>query len=79
MKKNENKDEFNKLSQLQESINQNFGNESRIKEKDEMLKIYDEKIIELDMRYSQDTYLFQKSLSIENPQNLTVVKHSPEH
>ena len=79
MKKNENKDEFNKLSQLQESINQNFGNESRIKEKDEMLKIYDEKIIELDMRYSQDSYLFQKSLSIENPQNLTVVKHSPEH
>lgn len=69
MKKNENKDEFNKLSQLQESINQNFGNESRIKEKDEMLKIYDEKIIELDMRYSQDSYLFQKSLSIENPQN----------
>lgn len=67
MKKNENKDEFNKLSQLQESINQNFGNESRIKEKDEMLKIYDEKIIELDMRYSQDSYLFQKSLSIENP------------
>ena len=37
MKKNENKDEFNKLSQLQESINQNFGNESRIKEKDEKL------------------------------------------
>jgi hypothetical protein len=69
LKKNENKDEFNKLSQLQESINQNFGNESRIKEKDEMLKIYDEKIIELDMRYSQDSYLFQKSLSIENPQN----------
>ena len=69
MKKNENKDEFNKLSQLQESINQNFGNESRIKEKDEMLKIYDEKIIELDMRYSQDSYLLQKSLSIENPQN----------
>ena len=69
MKKNENKDEFNKLSQLQESINQNFGNESRIKEKDEMLKIYDEKIIELDMRYSQDSYIFQKSLSIENPQN----------
>jgi hypothetical protein len=69
LKKNENKDEFNKLSQLQESINQNFGNESRIKEKDEMLKIYDEKIIELDMRYSQDSYIFQKSLSIENPQN----------
>jgi hypothetical protein len=69
LKKNENKDEFNKLSQLQESINQNFGNESRIKEKDEMLKIYDEKIIELDMRYSQDSYLLQKSLSIENPQN----------
>ncbi len=79
MKKNENKDEFNKLSQLQESINQNFGNESRIKEKDEMLKIYDEKIIELDMRYSQDSYLFQKSLSIENPQNMTIAKHSPEH
>ncbi len=44
-----------------------------------MLKIYDEKIIELDMRYSQDSFLFQKSLSIENPQNITVAKHSPEH